>query len=67
MNLNRKLILASNSPRRKELLGKLDVEFEVKVKEVPEDYPPTLTAANSCRIFSQPQSRSLPGRFTETK
>lgn len=42
MNLNRKLILASNSPRRKELLGKLDVEFEVKVKEVPEDYPPAL-------------------------
>jgi septum formation protein len=42
MNLNRKLILASNSPRRKELLGKLDVHFEVKVKEVPEDYPAEL-------------------------
>jgi septum formation protein len=42
MNLNRKLILSSNSPRRKELLGKLNVSFEVKVKEVPEDYPPHL-------------------------
>jgi len=42
MNLSRKLILASNSPRRKELLGKLDVTFEVKVKEVPEDYPENL-------------------------
>ena len=42
MNLNRKLILSSNSPRRKELLGKLDIDFEVRVKEVAEDYPPAL-------------------------
>ncbi|PIQ22418.1 MAG: septum formation protein Maf [Cytophagales bacterium CG18_big_fil_WC_8_21_14_2_50_42_9] len=42
MNLNRKLILASNSPRRKELLGKLDVAFEVKLKDVPEDFPDSL-------------------------
>ncbi|KAA5547857.1 Maf family nucleotide pyrophosphatase [Adhaeribacter rhizoryzae] len=39
MNFNRKLILASNSPRRKELLGKLGLPFAVKVKEVPEEYP----------------------------
>jgi septum formation protein len=39
MNLNRKLILASNSPRRKELLGKLGFNFEVKTKEVLEEYP----------------------------
>ena len=39
MNSNRKLILASNSPRRKELLGKLDVNFEIKIKDVPEEYP----------------------------
>lgn len=37
--MNRKLILASNSPRRKELLGKLGLKFEVKLKEVNEDYP----------------------------
>lgn len=42
MNLNRKLILASNSPRRKELLGKLDIDFEVRVKEVAEDFPENL-------------------------
>ena len=42
MNLNRKLILASNSPRRKELLGKLDLNFTVKLKEVSEDYPENL-------------------------
>lgn len=40
--MNRKLILASNSPRRKELLSKLDVNFEIKLKEVPEDFPTAL-------------------------
>ena len=33
------MILASNSPRRRELLGKLDVNFEIKIKDVPEEYP----------------------------
>ena len=42
MNLNRRLILASNSPRRKELLEKLDLDFTVRVKEVAEDFPENL-------------------------
>lgn len=38
-----KIILASNSPRRKELLGGLGVDFEVKVlKGVDESYPESL-------------------------
>lgn len=42
-----KIILASNSPRRKELLGGLGVDFEVKVmKGVDESYPGTLPAAD---------------------
>lgn len=37
------LILASNSPRRKELLGGLGVDFEVRVlKGIEESYPPSL-------------------------
>lgn len=39
------MILASNSPRRKELLGKLDLIFEVKIKDIPEDYPAHLQRA----------------------
>ncbi len=39
MNLSRPLLLASNSPRRKELLASLGLAFEVKVKEVHEDFP----------------------------
>lgn len=40
-NLNKyKVILASKSPRRKELLAMLDIPFEIKVKEgIDESYP----------------------------
>lgn len=39
MNLQRPLLLASNSPRRKELLSSLGLKYEVLVKEVNEDFP----------------------------
>lgn len=39
MNLSRPILLASNSPRRKELLAGLGIQFEVRVKEVDEDFP----------------------------
>jgi septum formation protein len=39
MNLSRPILLASNSPRRKELLSGLGIQFEVRVKEVHEDFP----------------------------
>ncbi|WP_161887725.1 Maf family nucleotide pyrophosphatase [Pontibacter russatus] len=45
MNLSRPLLLASNSPRRKELLASLGLTFEVKVKEVHEDFPEHLQRA----------------------
>ena len=38
-NLSKKIILASKSPRRQELLKGLGVDFEVKTKEVKEVYP----------------------------
>ena len=42
-SVDKKIILASNSPRRRELLAGLDLEFEVKViKGIDESYPNTL-------------------------
>ena len=35
---NKKVILASKSPRRKELLAGLNIEFETRTKEVDESY-----------------------------
>ena len=37
-----KIILASQSPRRKQLLEWAEVPFEIVVKETSEDYPPGL-------------------------
>lgn len=41
---NRKLILASGSPRRKELLGAMGVEFEVAAVDADESYPASMPA-----------------------
>ena len=41
--MDKKIILASNSPRRRELLAGLDLDFEVQViKGIDESYPETL-------------------------
>ena len=47
ININsKKIILASNSPRRKELLENLNIPFKIKVKNTPEEtYPENLLKA----------------------
>ncbi len=37
-----KIILASGSPRRQQLFKDLDIDFEIRLKDVPEIYPPNL-------------------------
>jgi septum formation protein len=46
LTLSKKLILASNSPRRKEILSQAGFQFEVKVKEIEEIYPPEILDEN---------------------
>ncbi|HEK21987.1 Maf family protein [Mucilaginibacter sp.] len=43
--MNPKIILASKSPRRQELLKLMDIDFRVVLKEVDESYPDGLTPA----------------------
>jgi septum formation protein len=40
-----KLILASGSPRRQQFLRELDVDFEIRLKDIAEIYPETLQGA----------------------
>lgn len=50
----KKLILASNSPRRQELLKGLDLEFEVRVKRgVGESYPADMPAEKVAEYISK--------------
>ena len=52
--VNYKIILASNSPRRKELLAGLDVQFEVRVlKGIDESYPNTVPTAEIAEYIAQ--------------
>jgi septum formation protein len=54
MVIPHKIILASNSPRRKELLAGLDVQFEVRVlKGIDESYPATLPTAEIAEYIAQ--------------
>ncbi|MGH7349749.1 MAG: Maf family protein, partial [Candidatus Rokuibacteriota bacterium] len=38
------LILASGSPRRRELLGRLGIPFQVQASHIPEEHPPVSPA-----------------------
>ena len=54
-NLNKyKIILASNSPRRKELLSGLGVDYEVKtLPDVDESYPDGLSGEEIAKHIAQ--------------
>ena len=50
----KKIILASNSPRRKELLAGLGVDFEVRVKKgIDESYPADMPVAEVAEYISR--------------
>ena len=54
MELKYKLILASNSPRRKELLAGLGVPFEVRVlQDIDEHYPESLPVNEVARYIAK--------------
>jgi septum formation protein len=57
---NKKIILASNSPRRQELLKALGVDFEVKVHPVDETVPADLPADYAAAYLSKLKADSFP-------
>lgn len=55
----KKIILASNSPRRKELLSKLDVDFEVKVlPDISETYPNSIPSHKVPEFIAQEKAKA---------
>lgn len=54
-----KIILASNSPRRRELLAGLDVSFEVKVLQgIDESYPDTIDAYDTAQYIAHKKANA---------
>ncbi|MBU2951725.1 septum formation protein Maf [Tamlana agarivorans] len=50
---NHHIILASGSPRRQEFFKNLDLDFEIRLKPVKEEYPPRLTHFEISNYLSQ--------------
>lgn len=61
-----KIILASNSPRRRELLAGLDVNFEVKVLNgIDESYPDNLDAYQVAEFIAQKKAEAYRSLLNE--
>jgi septum formation protein len=56
---NYKLILASGSPRRQQFMRDLDVDFEVRLKDVEEIYPDNLQGAEITDFLALLKARAL--------
>ncbi|NHM07716.1 septum formation protein Maf [Flavobacterium sp. CYK-4] len=64
---NHKLILASGSPRRQQFLKDLNVDFEIRLKEVEEIYPPELKAEAITNYLAVLKSTAFEGELAENE
>ena len=55
----RKIILASKSPRRQELLRLMDLDFRIVLKEVDESYPENLSPAEIAVHIAEKKARAF--------
>ncbi|EKB48156.1 Maf family nucleotide pyrophosphatase [Cecembia lonarensis] len=60
-----KLILASKSPRRQELLKGLCVDFEVRTKETAEDYPENMPVGEVAAFVSEKKAKAFVGELED--
>ena len=68
-NINKyKIVLASKSPRRKELLGMLDLPFEIKVKDgIDESYPKDMPAIEVAEFLARLKGKAYAEEITENE
>jgi len=63
--LQQKIILASKSPRRRQLLEQAGFHFEVKTQDTPEDYPDTLPAEQVAPYLAEKKAAAAAGLIGE--
>ncbi|MCK8142454.1 Maf-like protein [Flavobacterium sp. I-SCBP12n] len=61
------LILASSSPRRQQFLKDLDLDFEIRLKDIEEIYPPELNAHEITDYLSQLKACAFEGELLENE
>ncbi len=57
------LILASGSPRRQQFFKDLDLDFEIRLKEIEEIYPPELKAAQITNYLAALKASAFEGEL----
>ncbi len=63
---NYKVLLASNSPRRKELLQGIDIDFEIKVlPDIDESYPASLPVEEVAEFIAEKKASSYTNNLKE--
>lgn len=60
-----RLILASGSPRRQQFFSELDVDFEIRLKEVEEIFPPELAAEEITNYLAVLKANAFEGELVE--
>lgn len=61
-----KVLLASGSPRRHELLGKMDIKFEVKVPDVEEIIPEDINPKDAPEYLARLKAKAAKDQFRTT-
>ncbi len=61
---NRTLILASGSPRRQQFFKDLDLDFEIRLKEIKEEYPPSLSHIEITNYLAALKSKAFQEELT---
>lgn len=57
------LILASGSPRRQQFFKDLDLDFEIRLKEIEEVYPPELKAVQITDYLAELKAKAFEGEL----
>jgi len=65
MNLARPLILASNSPRRQQLLRDMGLDFTIRVKDTAEDFPANMPLAEVPEYLARKKALAFAGELQE--
>ena len=64
---NYSIILASGSPRRQQFFKDLDLDFEIRLKDVEEIYPPELKAGEITNYLAELKAKAFEGEINDNE
>jgi septum formation protein len=67
LNKKYKIILASGSPRRQQFFKELDIDFEIRLKDIEEIYPENLQGVEITNFLSKLKANAFEGEIAENE